>query len=319
MNLITLESRELSVQIDIDRGADVLSFTDKENDLNLLFSTPWRERADRLNEGGQAPLNFGTFSNWLEGYRGGWQTLCPISGPQRNLAGTDIGFHGEASIIPWDLLSQSENCIELKVNLFTVPIQINRKLVLDNNKLVQTDNITNQSSVEIEIDYSSHPAFSGLFIEGDVEIDCGAKKLYLDSDSKSFVESTTNFSAWPVLHTTDDETLDLRKLPAKGTPWVLFGWLEDFEEQWASITNYDLGISCRLTWDSKSLPYAWLWQELEGTATFPWFKKARAIAFEPSSSQTNSSGAKSTIQIKAHETIEIPISLELQRIRRGES
>ena len=315
MNLITLESDEISIECDVDRGADILSFVDKRINLNLLFSTPWRDRADKISAYKQNTLNFGTFSNWLEGYRGGWQTLCPISGPPRFVSGLEIGFHGEMSLIPWEVVHQSINQLELRIELFTIPITVERKLEVIGNCLFQIDTITNNSAIGISFDYSTHPAFSGAFIEGDVSIDFGAEKLFLDPDSYSFIETDENFSTWPNFVSKDGEKIDLRKLPRKGHSRVVFGWLQDFKEQWASITNHDLGITCRLTWDSKLLPYAWLWQELEGTSDFPWFQRARVIAFEPSSSQTHSAGAKSTIHLMANETIEIPISLQLERVR----
>ena len=37
MNLITLESDEISIECDVDRGADILSFVDKRINLNLLL------------------------------------------------------------------------------------------------------------------------------------------------------------------------------------------------------------------------------------------------------------------------------------------
>jgi hypothetical protein len=64
----------------------------------------------------------------------------------------------------------------------------------------------------------------------------------------------------------------------------LLGYLSGFEEGAVSIENDALGLACTLSWELDVFPYAWLWQELGGTAGRPWFGGAYAMAIEPATS-----------------------------------
>jgi hypothetical protein len=47
------------------------------------------------------------------------------------------------------------------------------------------------------------------------------------------------------------------------------------------LTRIDGAIGVALSWDAALFPTAWLWQELGGSATPPWFGRTRVIGIEP--------------------------------------
>jgi hypothetical protein len=88
--------------------------------------------------------------------------------------------------------------------------------------------------------------------------------------------------------------------------------LTDFESYWASISNPDLDLTVRLDWDGTLLPHAWFWQELNGMEGWPWFRRARVMAIEPSSTQTSGPSRASAIELDglAHMTTQITLTVD---------
>lgn len=310
---LILQSPDLRVVVDAARGADVLSLTHRGRDLDVLFSTPWRERAERVRTGLETPTSTDPVAGPLEQYAGGWQLLCPNAGAPRVVAGAPVGFHGEAWLAGWDVVEADELNARLRTELHTVPVLIEREVTLDagSASMTITDVLTNLSEVELEVDYVSHPAFGGAFIDGRVTVDTGARRFTADPDTTGGAVPAGSVADWPYAA----DGVDLRIVPGPGERRMLFGWLSDFDGHWASITNLDLGLRVRLDWDGTHLPYAWFWQELNWTAGYPWFRRARAIAIEPSSTTTGGPQRHSVLRLEASASIRLPVSITLDETR----
>lgn len=314
MRTLDLFTSELSVAIDPQRGADILSLTDRRTGVDVLFRTPWRERADAIRDG-QRPSSFDAWAGWLEQYRGGWQTLSPSAGDPRHVHGAPIAFHGEASVVPWRVDDTTGRAARLHVELFSVPVRIDRVVMLTGPTISIVDTLTNLSTTLLEFDYSHHPAFGGAFLDGTCRIETGARRFTSDQQTTS-IQNPGSEHEWPYAVATSGNRIDLREIPAAGASRELFGWLHDFTTHWASITNVDLGLTARIDWDGEQLPYAWLWQELNASDQFPWYGRARAIAIEPASMQTSGPGRQSALRLGPKARVEIPISVTLENVTR---
>lgn len=306
---IELASDDIRVDIDPGRGADILALVDRRTGVDVLFRTPWRDRADAIRVG-QAPSTTDPTAGWLEGYRGGWQTLCPVAGDPAVVHGAPVSFHGEASIVPWTVDVTGADTARLHVDLFSVPLRIERVVAVDGPRLTVIDTLINLSSVDLRIDYVQHPAFGGPFLEGECVLDTGAR-MFVNDPAHDPLFAAGQVIAWPMATALDGSQVDLREVPARGERRELFGWLEDFAEPWASITNRDIGLTVRVEWDGEHLPYAWLWQELESTPTFPWYRRARAVAIEPASVPTGGVDRSSVVVVPASGRLPIGISVTL--------
>lgn len=286
---IVLRSTEVEVVVDPAGGADVVSLVHRGTGTDLLFRTPWADHAQAVRDGRAAPTSYDPVAGPLERYRGGWQLLCPVAGEPRPIHGAPTTFHGEAMAATWTVVGSGVADACLVVDLYTVPLRIERSLALVGPTLTVIDTLTNLSDVPLGIDYISHPAFGGAFLDGRVRIDTGARTYTADpATAGSFVEPGSAH-AWPMAGDTD-----LRDLPPPGQRRMAFGWLSDFDEHWASITNLDLGLGVRLEWDA-ALPFAWFWQELNHTEDFPWHRRARALAIEPASTITGGTARQSVL------------------------
>lgn len=305
MSPLTLRSERLRVDVDPGRGADVLQITDVVSGIGVLATTPWRARADAIRDHRMAPSAIDPTDRWLEQYRGGWQTLCPNAGPPRRIGTTTVGFHGEASVAAWDVAASDDNSARLTIDLFSVPLRIERTLRVAGASLIQSDVLTNLSGDAVEFDYVSHPAFGGLFLDGDCVVTTGAGTFTPDADA-----SEAPSTAWPD-GPGRDGVVDLRVVPPPTESARAFGWLSEFDAGWYVIANVDRGLAVRVEWDARTLPHAWWWQELNASLDHPWFQRARIMAIEPASTTTFGRGRASSLALQPNAATEITIRLTL--------
>ena len=306
---IRLASDRLEVVLDPGRGADLLSLVHRASGLDVLFRTPWREHADAVRAGAE-PRTQDPVAGWLERYRGGWQVNCPNAGPPRSVHGAPVGFHGEANRAAWDVLESGPASARLSVELFSVPVRIDREVVVAGGTVTVTDTLTNRSDVGLEVDYVAHPAFGGEFLRSGVTVELDGGRFVSDPDSTATVIAPGTRHTWPSATDRDGTRLDLSDVPAEGTHREVFGWLEELPTAAVTLVSRGTGLAATLTWDGRRLPYAWLWQELEATAGFPWYRRARALAVEPASTPT-SGPDRPTLALAARESVALPVSITL--------
>lgn len=306
MKYLALRSPELELVIDPHHGADILSIKILHNNHELLLKTPWSDRAESVLSHEQTTLSFEPVAYWMERYRGGWQMLCPIAGPPRNIHGAPVGFHGEASIARWTVVKIEPSRIELQLDFFSLPIRIEREISLNGNEISIIDIITNLSGIDLNFDYSSHPAFGGSLLEGEVVIETSATTFHLDEESEGPHGPAGSAHQWPLIKGADGSILDLSRLPASPTELGVFGWLSDFDgKKWYRVKNLEKKITFELQWESDYLNYAWFWLEFNRSQGFPWFGKVRTFAIEPSTTQTSGVSRKSLLHLQANQIITI--------------
>ena len=235
----------------------------------------------------------------MERYRGGWQIICPVAGPPRVIYGAPVGFHGESSISTWKVNNLESASARMQLDFFSLPIRIEREVSVDGNVIEITDVITNLSNLELEFDYSSHPAFGGALLEGAVSIETSAQKFHLDDEAVSPHGASGSTHEWPLIKGENGKVLDLSLLPSPPTPLGVFGWLSDFgDKKWYRVKNVDTNIAFEMEWESEYLDFAWFWLEFNNKEGSPWFRNVRTFAIEPSSTQTSGKNRKSILQLK---------------------
>lgn len=309
----TLSTADLDVVVDAGRGADVLTVRDRGSGVNVLFSSPWRSRADAIRRG-VPPTSPEPTAAWLEAYRGGWQLLCPNAGPPRSVHCAPVGFHGEASVARWAVRNHGDDRASLALELFSLPLTIERVVAVHGPAVTVTDRLTNVSSVPLRPDYVQHPAFGGTFLDGRVTVTTNAATFTADPDRDTELAPGAT-SAWPHAAALTGPPVDLSILPPAPSRREAFGWLSGFPDvASAQIANLDLGIRVDLTWNATQLPFAWFWLELEATDAFPWYRRARALAIEPASCRTGGQDRTSVLELEAGASIELSTTLALSAV-----
>ena len=149
MSHLRLKSSELEVVIDATYGADILSLKTTNKGHEVLLQTPWADRAEAVIKGEQRSIYLEPQAHWMEGYRGGWQMICPVAGPPQVIHGAPVGFHGEAAISTWKVNNLETGSARIQLDLFSLPIRIEREVSVDGNVIEITDVITNLSNLEL--------------------------------------------------------------------------------------------------------------------------------------------------------------------------
>jgi hypothetical protein len=306
MSHLRLKSSELELVIDATYGADILSIKTTDKDQEVLLQTPWVDRAEAVIKQEQRSIYLEPEAHWMERYRGGWQMICPVAGPARVIHGAPVGFHGEAAISTWQVNDLGTSSARMQLDLFSLPIRIEREVSVDGNVIEITDVITNLSNVELEFDYSSHPAFGGALLDGEITIETSAQKFHLDEELASPYGSPGSTHDWPLIKGENGVILDLSRLPSPPTRLGVFGWLSDFgDKKWYRVKNIDRNIALELEWESEFLDFAWFWLEFNNNQGSPWFGNVRTFAIEPSSTQTSGKNRKSILQLKGNQATTI--------------
>lgn len=273
---VTLRSSVLEVVIAPERGADIVSLTDLATGVQTLAVSPT----------GAVTSGFGQFSdsmvNWTNGYPGGWQLMVPNAGPARQHDGIMQGYHGEASLARWQIVSQNETSVELTTDLFTAPLTLVRTIILDGAALKVTDAITNNSPDPCSFRLGQHPAFGTPFLDEHSYITMNAATFMSDAVAPGTLTGA-DACGQPSEVLPVGPVANSLAIPAPGSGEALFGALTDFTSQDAAATfvSPTHGFGLQLVWDRAVYPNAWLWMEANSGGGWPWFKRLYSMAVEP--------------------------------------
>lgn len=275
---LDLVTADLTATINPTRGADLVSMVDRRTGVELLHRTPWADRAADVAVSGSR-LSLSGAAAWMEGHPGGVQLLCPEPGASTGIEGYR-GFHGEASLVPWQVVDHQATAAVLTVDLFTVPLRITRRVTVAGVTLVITDTLTNLAPVEVAPEVQYHVAFGAPLIGPASRLEVAAGQIVI-ADGPTGTGLTPGSHPWPPQVVGTGLTLD--RVPERGRGWSVLGWFDQRSASRARIVNPGLDLAVELGWDHHEQPYLWLWEELGHSLEFPWFGRGWAVALEPSS------------------------------------
>ena len=72
-------------------------------------------------------------------------------------------------------------------------------------------------------------------------------------------------------------------MPEPGAPSAIH-YLDGFGDE-GTYTIRDDRVGMRVTWDARTMPYLWVWQEHGATRAYPWWGRLRTLGLEPFSSR----------------------------------
>jgi hypothetical protein len=271
---ISLTSEALTATVTPERGADIVQIIDRATGTPLLAESP----SELLQAAEESTTD--SMTTWLRGYPGGWQLLVPNAGPEREHEGMRQGYHGEASVVAWDISAQDENSCELETNLVTAPLRLRRRVSLAGDALTVTDEIQNLSPDAVETRIVQHPAFGTPFLDDRSYVITSAERIVTDADTPGSLAAAGVIGRPDELLAAGPVDGSIR-LPGPGSGASLFAALTEFATPEVTFCSPTRGLAVRLEWDGSILPHAWFWIEANAGSGWPWFRRLYAIAVEP--------------------------------------
>lgn len=269
---ITLSGEVFAVEVVPERGADIVQVVDRATGVPLLTVSPTGQA------GRQAAGD--SMAQWIAGYPGGWQLLVPNAGPERMHDGVAQGFHGEAALAAWTVLSQTSTSCELETFLASAPLHVHRTVATDADGLTVTDTFRNLSPDTVRARIVQHPAFGAPFLDEHSYVIVPAATVVADADAPGTMAAAGAVGS-------PGDVLGERavepgiRLPGAGSRESLFAAFTEFTEPAAEFHSPTHGFGVRLAWDADAYPHAWFWVEANAGAGWPWFRRLYAVAVEP--------------------------------------
>lgn len=273
--LLLLESPEVVVGVDLERGCDI-HLISRPSGRNLLASYDWSTPAPAA-----ASHTYGSSRlDWLSHYRGGWQELFPNSGLDSRVGPVPLPFHGEVSTLRWEVISSASTSLHTRTGS-RLPLVLDRWMELDEDRPIVRlrECVINVGSEAVHYLWGHHPAFAAA---SRTLIDLPATPAVVDpGDMGAAADLSPGSEAqWPLLPAVDGSTIDASCMGGKPTSRLVY--LPSISEGWAALRWPDERIGIALSWDVATFPHVWLWQERESTG-YPFYGRAALVAIEPQS------------------------------------
>lgn len=255
--MITLQNRHLTVRIDERLGAEITQVVSGDRELLAYYEwdTPVRVGMSASYEKHR--------HDWLSEYRGGWQFLFPNAGPECEVDGVNLPFHGEWSRTRVEVVEQTATSLRVRAGS-RLPILVEREIRLleGPDRVVVTTRVQNESDEDTSFIWGEHPAFR---VDPDDRVDLPHGEV-VDA-------AGTALGVWPVvdgnrrLDVVDDE----RQIES-------VHFVTKLAAGWAALRRRDIGVA--MAWEPVDFPNIWLWRE-RGSRGFPFYGRASLLAIEP--------------------------------------
>jgi len=284
--LLRLQTNRIAVDIDLSRGAEIVSIVDRRSGVDVLLRTEWAQDALERRPVAAPDDPRDSEGEWTASYAGGWQTLLPHAGDPEEIDGVVRQYHGEGSLVPWALDRATDRSVSAHVQLDSVPLRVDRTITVDGGTVQIADVLANGSAHAVPYDYQSHPAFGAPFLDGSCRIEVAAA-AYVPDPRFELGEVPAGIPVpWPSAEADAERAVDLSAVPAPGSGVFRFGWLTGIDDRRVSIVNPRLGLQATLEWDDALRDRAWLWLDAGARADPPWNGRCYALAVEPSTRAT---------------------------------
>ena len=208
--------------------------------------------------------------------------MFPNGGDACTVDGVFHGFHGEASISPWEC-GASASSLTLRRRFFTVPVEMERELSVDGEWFTIRESLRMMGEKPVDVMWGHHPTFGSDLLAGPIEISSGGRKVSVDDTFDPVANPLLPGAKddWPVV-SGKTGPFDLRHPSGRISAAA---YLSGFGRAWIAMRRLDDAIAIVLSWDAKRFPCAWIWFELGGTAEAPWFGRGNVIGLEPNTTE----------------------------------
>jgi hypothetical protein len=269
--IVHIRTTDLEVEVLPGKGGDVLQIRRREDDLDVLWTSPWGLRP----RGAWSAANESE-GRLMEAYPGGWQTVFPNGGDASPAHGTVWGMHGEVWLSPFDWERSGPSGITMHTRLVHSPFSVTKDVQVAGSHVTICETITNCGRHPVDVMWSHHPAFGAPLLSADSIVDT--------PDARIVIDDVTPSGRTDVGSAAGGGATDLRWPPNESAAVARMAYLIDLVDGSMHLRNPRLGAGALITWDTSVMPHAWYWLECHGSPDFPWYQQAYVLGLEPASS-----------------------------------
>ena len=241
--MIILRSDELLVRIDPAHGGEILDLIDLSTGRQLLGRPPF---------GSELPLPGDLDeTTWTASYRGGWQTVLPNAGNACEVGGDRHGFHGSASIDPWEASETTERATLLRWSGHG--LQVEKRITLEDGAVAIRYRIENATDGPVPLVSLEHLSVGLEILHPTVRLAFPAAKAYELSESEGPLEPPAHATGWPQIALLDGGT-ERGDEHALETPRSRLYVMNGLAEGWAAVWSATRGQGLALAWDVSLVP-----------------------------------------------------------------
>jgi hypothetical protein len=282
---VSIENARLRAVIAADKGADILELLYKPLDVECL----WRSRSGlRVPQHVRfsSPLSTGHFREY---FPGGWYEMLPNGPGPCTHRGAEFGFHGEATLLPWDYRIERDDPEEVRVRFWTrtfrLPLLVERVMSLkhDGATLTLDERLVSEAAHEVECLWGHHPTLGWPLVDEGTRVFLPPCTAVVPEAPPAGTRFTAGHRcAWPTLRARDGQAVDLSVLPApEAGRFQDVVRLEGLTDSWWAVVNPARQVGLALRWDRAVFPLLALWHLWGGPNDHPWYGAAYLLALEP--------------------------------------
>ena len=284
---LVLENGHLEVVVLVGKGTDIFSFRHRASGTDFLWKAPWgvRDPATTIQDTANPTSSF------LDYYFGGWQELFPNAGAACTYRGAELGVHGEVCKVPWTWRIVEETSrrisVQFRTRMVRTPFLLEKRLTLEAGRatLLIEETVTNEGADAADFIWGHHPALGAPFLSEHCRLYAPARVVETD-DSNLFLAPGRRFESYPMVETVDGEPFDVSRIPPPAARVAMQSFLREFSEGWYALVNQESGLGFAMSWDVEVFPCLWLWEELCGSADYPWWGRCYVAGIEPNTTST---------------------------------
>lgn len=284
-DVVVLENRTIRLAVARTKGADVVELRYKPLDVDCLARTS----TDLVAPGLRWPPIESARGTFLDHSYLGWQEVLPNGGPPTVWGATELGTHGEVSMLEWSATIVADEpdraSVRFGVDLFRMPLRLERTMTVtgDAPAVVWDEVVVNRGEERVPFMWGHHPDFGPPLVDVGAVIDLAPGTVHtpvVDTPRRRLAPAVT--AEWPTVPGIEPGRWhDLREVLPKEARVDDSVWIELHDEGWAAVRNRQLGLGAAMLWDAAVFPYVWCWMSYGGSFGYPHYGRIMNLAIEP--------------------------------------